>query len=126
MHFGQGNDFLPSISVRASRNFVSTLSVSVYKSVRETSRLKALYSLSFESKIDSTTESCSPILTNTKSPVDFPYVIQRSPLYVVFSLLSQEIFWNNKIVSNFTHMFFIKRSQHDTAYWSRVRIKSSS
>ena len=67
MHFGQGNDFLPPISVRTSRNSASPLSVFVSKTVSETSRLKASYSLSFESKIDSTTESYSPILTNSIS-----------------------------------------------------------
>ena len=99
----------------------------------ETSRLKASYSLSFELKIDSTTESSSPILTNSISyrlSLGNSKFSSNQPLYGspcrVFSLLSQDIFWNNKIVSNLTRMFFTKRSQHDTAYWSRVRVKSSS
>ena len=71
MHFGQGNDFLPSVSVRASRNSASTSSVYVSKSVSDISRLKASFLCLSRPK---SIQLRNPVRLYSQilSPVDFP------------------------------------------------------
>ena len=110
VQLGQGNDFLPSISVRASRNSVSTSSVSVSKISSDRFRLKSVKL----SPCDSLWVSKSTHIRllhvqelSRTTPISMPFSPSILSIFSCFCQNKEKMFSSFKHVSYFTPMCFI-------------------